>query len=159
MDDDFLINEPHEGEWIYVSAPRAHVNGTTEILNERITLTIRSRGWVVLDRGGEGDEDPRREVRRLEALRTADACVVDVSSRSEIVGAEIAIAVCSGRPVIVLEHESRPAAGFISALLDRSRLRRVIRYRDVDDCVDALSRTLEDLEWRQAVGHAAADAV
>jgi hypothetical protein len=158
MDADAPINEPHEGEWIYVSAPLAHLNGTAKALWEQVAVTIRSLGWTVLHRA-DGDDDLRDEARLLEALRTADACVFDVSSPSEIVGAEIATAVCSGRPVIALEHESHPAANFISALLDRSRLRTVIRYRDVDDCINALTRTLEDLEWRQAVGHAAADAV
>jgi hypothetical protein len=158
MDADAPTNEPHEGEWIYVSAPLTHLNGSAKALCEQITVTIRSLGWIVFHRA-DGDDDLRGERRLLEALRTADACVFDVSSPSEIVGAEIATAVCSGRPVIALEHESHPAATFISALLDRSRGRTLIRYRDVDDCIDTLTRTLEDVEWRRAVAHAAADAV
>jgi hypothetical protein len=158
MNTDAPINEPHEGEWIYVSVPLVHLNGIAKALCEQITVTIDSLGWIVLHRA-DSDEDLRGEARLLEALRTADACVFDVSSPSEIVGAEIATAVCSGRPIIALEHEAHPAANFISVLLDRSRLSRVIRYSGVDDCVSALTRTLEDLDWRQAVGHAAADAV
>jgi hypothetical protein len=157
MDADMQINEPSEGEWIYVSAPLAHLSGAAELLSERISLTIRSRGWLVLDRD-EDEPDTRREARRLEALRSADACVFDVSSPSEIVGAELATAVCSGRPIIALEHEAHPVGGFIAAVLDRSSLGIVIRYSGVEDCVDALSRVLVDQEWCRAVGRAAADA-
>jgi hypothetical protein len=44
------------------------------------------------------------------------------------------------------------------ALLESSDLPRVIRYKHADDCVQALTETLEDSAWLAAVGHAAADA-
>lgn len=159
MDSEPLINEPHEGEWIYVSAPLGHLNGTAHALSERIAATIYARGWTVVQpeqhaRTQEGD-GARGAARALEALRSADACLFDVSSSS--VGAEVATAVCAGRPVIALEHVDTPPPAIVAALLSDDPLPRVIRYTSVDECIEQLSQTLEDPVWRAAVSLAAAD--
>jgi len=152
-------NEPHEGEWIYVSAPLGHLNGTARVLAESIVSTISAHGWTVVrsvehpqpDHGG----DARAAARTLEALRSADACLFDVSSAT--VGAEVAAAVCAGRPVIALEHVDAPASGIVAALLRDGPLPRVIQYANVDACIEQLNRTLEDPVWLTAVSLAAAD--
>lgn len=48
MDVDAAIHEPPEGEWIYVSTPCAHLNGTAKALSEQIAVTIHDLGWTVL---------------------------------------------------------------------------------------------------------------
>src|SRR3954462_11956774 len=98
MDSEEMINEPHEGEWIYVSAPLAHLSGTAPALSEQIKVTIRDSGWTVLISDSEHRADDREIARRLEALRSADVCLFDVSSSS--VAPEVQEAVGAGRPVI-----------------------------------------------------------
>lgn len=159
MHSEDVPNEPHEGEWIYVSAPLGHLNGTARVLAASIASSICSHGWTVLrsiehpqpDHGGA----ERAAARTLEAVRSADACLFDVSSAA--VGAEVATAVCAGRPVIALEHVDAPASGIVAALLRDGPLPRVIRYATVDACIEQLNRTLEDPVWLSAVSRAAAD--
>ncbi|MEA2440133.1 MAG: hypothetical protein QOH76_1557 [Thermoleophilaceae bacterium] len=152
-----MLSEPYEGEWIYVSVPLAHLNGTARALSDQIKVTIRSRGWTVLssdiDAGTVVDE--RERARLHEALRSADACIFDVSSSS--VAPEMREAVDAGRPVIALEHVDNPPLDELTSLLDSSKVRRVIRYKDANWCVDELSETLRDPAWLAAVGFAAAD--
>ena len=156
MDSELLINEPHEGEWIYVSAPLGHLNGTAHALSESIAATIYARGWTVVRPEEPQDGDGARvATKALEALRSADACLFDVSSSA--VGAEVATAVCAGRPVIALEHVDTPPPPIVAALLCNNPLPRVIRYTNVNECVEQLSRTLEDPVWRASVSLAAAD--
>ncbi|HWH12176.1 MAG TPA: hypothetical protein VG165_13695 [Solirubrobacteraceae bacterium] len=159
MHSEDTTNEPHEGEWIYVSAPLEHLNGTARELSESIAKSICSHGWMVVGstertqshHGG----DARAAARTLEAVRSANACLFDVSSMA--VGAEVATAVCAGRPVIALEHVDAPASGIVAALLRDGPLPRVIRYANVDACIEQLNRTLEDPVWLAAVSLAAAD--
>jgi len=159
MQSEDMAKEPHEGEWIYVSAPLGHLNGTARAFSESIASSICLHGWTVVrstehaqqHHGGEA----RAAARTLEALRSADACLFDVSSVA--VGAEVATAVCAGRPVIALEHVDAPASGIVAALLRDGPLPRVIRYANVDACLEQLNRTLEDPVWLAAVSLAAAD--
>jgi hypothetical protein len=157
MDSDEMMAEPHEGEWIYVSAPLAHLNGTAQALSDQIKVTIRNRGWTVLSSDVDADIviDERERARLHEALRSADACLFDVSTSS--VASEVQEAVIAGRPVIALEHVDVPPSAELTALLDSSQVRRVIKYHDVNRCVNELSETLRDPAWLAAVGHAAAD--
>ena len=157
MDCEEMIDEPHEGEWIYVSAPLAHLNGTARALSDQIKFTIRSRGWTVLSSDTDAGTvvDERERARLHEALRSADACLFDVSSSS--VAPEMQEAVDAGRPVIALEHVDNPPADALTSLLDSSKVRRVIRYEDVNGCVNELSETLQDPAWLAAIGLAAAD--
>jgi hypothetical protein len=159
MDSVDMNSEPHEGEWIYVSAPLGHLNGTARNLAESIAKTISSCGWTVVQSAEpaqphDGDS-ARVAAKALEGLRSADACLLDVSSAA--VGAEVAVAVCAGRPVIALEHVDAPPSAIVAALLRDKSLQRVIRYATVEACLEQLSQTLEDPVWLAAVSLAAAD--
>jgi hypothetical protein len=143
-----MTNGPHEGEWIYVSAPFSHLNGTARALFDQVKHVICERGWTVL----AADDPGRGPSRRIAALRSADACLFDISCESATIGAEIATALCTGRPVIALEHEDSPASELITALVTHGEATRIIRYGQVDDCVAALGETLADPIWLEAVG-------
>lgn len=155
MDDgDTRATEPHEGEWIYVSAPLAHLNGSAARMADGIVAAMRTRGWEAFLAVPVDDE--RSTAARLEALRTADACVFDVSTPSADVGAEVATALGAGRPVVVLQDAVHPPSSFVAGLIARDVRARTIIYRDVADCLSALSKTLEDPGWIASVGDAAA---
>lgn len=149
-----MITEPCEGEWIYLSAPLAHLNGSAASMTDGIVAAMRARGWEAFLAAPVDDE--RSTAARLEALRTADACVIDVSSSSADVGAEVATALGAGRPVVALQDAVHPPSGFVAALIARDVRSRTIVYQDVDDCLSALGATLEDPRWIAAVGDAAA---
>jgi hypothetical protein len=136
------IQQTHEGEWIYISGAFAELGDI-----------VRSKGWLAI--GEEPAEDERRAAaRRVNALRTADACVIDVGADSFEVGAELATAVFSGRPVIALEDAERPTSTFVSELLSGKPGVRTVRYSSSDDRAEALSRTLDDPVWLSSMGQA-----
>ena len=89
------VEQAHEGEWIYVSGAVAHLGPI-----------IRAKGWLAIT-GEVEQNDPRTAARRVNALRTADACIIDVSKASIDVGAELATAVFAERPVIALQDSRR----------------------------------------------------
>jgi hypothetical protein len=157
MDSDDIPNGPHEGEWIYVSTPLGHLNGTARALADGIASAIFSRGWTVIQAQDQahpdGGDPTRAAVRALEALCSADACLFDVSSSAVTEDA----AVCAGRPVIALEHVDTPRSETIVALLRNRPLSRVIQYTTVNTCLEQLNQMLEDPAWLAAVSLAAAD--
>jgi hypothetical protein len=154
MDDtSATIGELHEGEWIYLSVPFEHLNGSAARMTEGVVATLHACGWPALI--GASIDGEWSTAARLEALRIADACVFDVSTPSADIGAEIAIAFGAGRPVIALEDAARPASRLIAGLIaDDSRTRTIV-YHDVDDCLAALADTLRDLTWMTAIGDGA----
>jgi len=133
--------EPHEGSWMYLST--AHGSS----LGEGVQKICRRHGWPVL----AASEQPAH--RRLQALRLADACIVEVSAFD---GArdDLAIAVTEGRPVIALhlqlDEDAWPAD---LAFADRAVQR--VSCREVDDCLAALDRVLGDEDWQEQVAQAA----
>jgi DNA-binding NarL/FixJ family response regulator len=153
MDHGTVTGGPHEGEWIYLSTPLAHLNGSAGRLTDGITATIRARGWLALTAGPA--DDRRSTAARLHALRTADACVFDVSTPSADIGAEVASAIHAGRPVIALQYADRPPSNLVRGMLEADGRARTIVYRDVEDCLTALHEALEDPNWIASVGDAA----
>jgi hypothetical protein len=85
---------------------------------------------------------------RLKPSVSADACLFDLNSPA--VGAGVATAVCAGRPVIVLEHVDIPPTETVAGLLRDAPPSRLIRYANVDACIDQLDRTLADPVWLAA---------
>jgi hypothetical protein len=134
--------EPHEGAWVYVSLPHG------EPLEGGVKETCRRHGWPVLTA-----RDERSEL-RLQALRLADACIVYVSSASPDAGAELAFALCEGRPVIALWSAIGMRAPLVEDILRTHPAVHQLRCDDVERCVDALDRVLGDPAWQQQVARA-----
>jgi nucleoside 2-deoxyribosyltransferase len=135
--------EPHEGAWMYVSLPQG------ERLQVGVRETCRRHGWPVVSANDELAD------RRLQALRLADACIVDISCASPDVGAELAFALCEGRPVIALRSEEGRSAPFVEEITREHPSVRQLSYEDVDGCLAALDSVLGDLVWQEQVAWAA----
>jgi hypothetical protein len=118
-------------------------------LEAGIRDTCRRHGWPVLAPSDQPAE------RRLQALRLADACIVDVSAASPDVGAELAFALCQGRPVITLRNEMASTAPFVEDIVRDHPAVRHLSYDDVKDCLTALDQVLGDLIWQEQVARAA----
>jgi hypothetical protein len=135
--------EPHEGAWVYVSLPHG------ERLENGVQETCRRRGWPVLAARSERSE------LRLQALRLADACIVHVSSASPDAGAELAFALCEGRPVIALWSALGTRAPLVEDILRTHPDVHQLRCDDVEGCIAALDRILGDPAWQRQVAQAA----
>lgn len=128
---------------MYVSLPH------DERLEDGVNETCRRHGWPVLTA-----RDERSDL-RLQALRLADACIVHVSSAGPDAGAELAFALCDGRPVIALWSAMGTRAPLIEDILQTHPAVHQLRCDDVEGCVAALDRVLGDPAWQQQVAWAA----
>lgn len=133
-----IPHDLHEGSWLYVSA---HVHPL-----DRVLAVCRSHGWSVIV--GSEELGPRR---RAQALRMADACIVDASTSWPHAEDELSLAVEQRRPVVVLcqtgcTTQSAPAG---------SDGVRELAYEDGEECARALDRLLMDPNWRRHVALAA----
>jgi hypothetical protein len=135
--------EPHEGAWIYVSLPHG------ELLEDGVTETCQRHGWPVLRARDELSE------LRLQALRLADACIVQVSSASTDAGAELAFALCEGRPVIALWNRMEMNAPLVEDIMLTHPAIHRLSCDDIEECVNALDRVLGDPVWQEQVARAA----
>lgn len=119
----------HEGSWLYVSA---HVEPL-----DRVRSVCRGHGWPVIV---GSDLDPAR---RAQALRLADACIVDAAAADEL-----ATAIAQQRPVVALRQAGSPPGERLDGVHE-------LPYGDHDECAEALGRLLADPDWRRHVAHAA----
>jgi hypothetical protein len=138
-----FLREPHEGMWIYVSLPHG------EPLGDGVAATCQRHGWPVL-----GARDERCEL-RLQALRLADACIVHLTSASPDAGAELAVALCEGRPVIALWSQTEMTTPLVEDIMLSHPAIYQLNCDDVEQCMDALDRILEDPAWQEQVARAA----
>ncbi len=135
--------EPHEGSWIYVSLPQG------EPLALGVMDACRRHGWPVV----AASDDPAD--RRLQALRLADACILDISGEGPDAGAELATALREGRPVIALRGAIAPCSPFLEDIARESSLLRQLSCDDTEECLTALDGVLADHAWQTQVARAA----
>jgi hypothetical protein len=136
-------HEPHEGVWMYVSVPPG------EQLEHAVNETCRRHGWPVVS------ATSRTTQRRLQALRLADACIVDISSATADAGAELAFALCEGRPLIAFRSASETNAPLVEDLLRDHPAVHQLSRDDLAECVAALDSLLGDPAWHEQVARAA----
>jgi hypothetical protein len=122
--------ELHEGSWFYVSASVQPLDS--------VLAACRRHGWPVV----VGSDDLGAG-RRIQALRLADACIVDLSTSSPEVEEELTVALRERRPVIALRSARVPS-------LDRPDVRE-LSFRDGADCRRQLDRLLTDPSWQRDV--------
>jgi len=131
---------------MYVSLPHG------ERLEEGVKEACRRHGWPVLAAAGEPVG------RRLQALRLADACIVYISSSaSPDAGAELAWALCEGRPVIVFRSGMGISAPLVEDIMRDHPSVRQLSCDDVEECMVALDGVLSDPAWQEQVARAAPD--
>jgi hypothetical protein len=135
--------EPHEGAWMYVSLPQG------EPFALGVAEACRRHGWPVVAATDEHAD------RRLQALRLADACIVDISGDTSDAGAELAFALCEGRPVIALRSTRAPSSPFIEDIARDHPAVRQLSYDDPEECLAALDGVLGDRAWQTQVARAA----
>lgn len=127
---------------MYVSVPPG------EQLEYAVNETCRRHGWPVVSAAGRPTE------RRLQALRLADACIVDISSATADAGAELAFALCEGRPVIAFRGKSETHAPLVEDLLREHPAVRQLSGDNVTECAAALDSLLSDPAWQEQVAQA-----
>jgi hypothetical protein len=136
-------HEPHEGLWMYVSLP------SDEQLEGAVNDMCRRHGWPVVTAAD------RPTQRRLQALRLADACIVHVSPATPDAEAELAFALCEGRPVIAFRSALETNAPLVDDLLRDHPAVHQLSCDDVAECVAALDGLLGDPVWQEQVAQAA----
>lgn len=95
---------------------------------------------------------PYEVFRRDEAaLLSGDAVVAFLDEPSLGVGAEVAIAVANGRPVIGLCHEQTPVSRFLIGLIETGRVGTIIRYKQLEDSGTAIIECLNRASTGQRV--------
>jgi hypothetical protein len=136
--------EPHEGAWIYVSARSG------QPLQSVVHVTCRRHGWPVL----AADEVPSAQ--STQALRLADACILDISPNGpDSGGADLALALREGRPVIALSGAPAKRAPRVEELMRTHPGVRQLSCDDIGECAAALDRLLGDPAWQRQVALAA----
>lgn len=135
-------HELHEGNWLYVSAHIQPADNDRDMLDS-VLAVCRGNGWPVI----VGDHEMSPE-RRAQALRLADACIVNVTVSSAEVEVEISLALGECRPTIALRRSAQPAATSIAHGHDAFH---ELRFRDRDECVQALEQLLMDPDWQRRV--------
>ncbi len=144
--------EPDESSWVYLAARCGDTAAGERALARSLSDVCEGFGFAVF---AGGDDRMESSDAWLEALRHAEICVIELSASSAIVGAELAVACCSGRPLVTLRrHEEETPAALRAMLADHPGAREVA-FDDPAECTEKLRRLLGDPAWQQLVRHAA----
>jgi hypothetical protein len=127
---------------MYLSLP----NG--EEFHAGVHEACRRHGWPVF----AASEEPAG--RRLQALRFADACILDISIAGSDAGAELAFALCEGRPVIALRSDTASSTPLLDELTREHPRVRQVNYWGLNDCLAALEGVLSEERWQEQVARA-----
>jgi 2'-deoxynucleoside 5'-phosphate N-hydrolase len=119
-------------------------------LYERLAGACRAAGWDAYV--PHQHADPVRDAhlsnldvaeRDLDHVTASDALVAYVGEPSLGVGAEVAIALRAGKRVLVVAEADRRVSRFLLGLIElHPSQAQVCRYRDVDEAVAWITRTL-----------------
>jgi hypothetical protein len=99
------------------------------------------------------DEGP--SARFTQALRLADACILDISANGPDSGSDLALALREGRPVIALSGAPAKRAPHVEELIRTHPGVPQLSCQDIGECAAALDRLLGDPAWQRQVALAA----
>jgi hypothetical protein len=146
------VVEPDESAWVYLAARRGDTAAGQEAFARRLSDVCVGFGFAVFP-GGDDRAGPSGAW--LEALRHAEVCVIELSAASAIVGAELAVACCSGRPLVTLRRHQEETPAALRAMLADHPATREVAFEDPAECTEKLRRLFGDPAWQQLVRHAA----
>jgi hypothetical protein len=146
------VVELDESAWVYLAAPRGDTAVSREAFARHLSDVCEGFGFAVFP----GGED-RTELSGtwLEALRNAEICIIELSASSAIVGAELAVACCSGRPLVTLRRSAEETPAALRAMLADHPGAREVAFDDVAECTEKLRQLFGDPTWQRLVRHAA----
>jgi hypothetical protein len=90
----------------------------------------------------------------VDAVKHAEICVIDVGAASVVAGAELAMAYCSGRPLVALRARDEPLPPALASLTEHHDAVREVIFTDAEDCVAQLGAVLGDPSWQAIVRRA-----
>ncbi len=85
-------------------------------------------------------------LRDVEWIKIADILIAEVTQVSLGVGYEIGFAESIGKKIICLYREKEGKR--LSAMIDGNENVKVIRYKEVNDVLEKLNETIEELRWK-----------
>jgi hypothetical protein len=137
--------EIDESSWVYLGAHHAQSRvGSEQSFAHVLAEACERSGFAVYT----SNTDVGAE-HWVEALRHAELCVIDVGPRSALSGAELAMAFCSGRPLLALRFRDDPPPVALAGIIENHSAAREIVFDDATDCVAQLSQVLSDPAWQQ----------
>ena len=108
--------EMDESASVYLAAHHRDIDaGSAVSFGELLADTCERFGFVVYRTAAcdaEAEVDPPHWV---DAVRHAEVCVIDLGAASAIAGAELAMAYCSGRPLVALRARDEPVPAALAA--------------------------------------------
>lgn len=131
-----------ESTWLYMAAPPegdGFADAMTDLCN--------AAGWGVYR--PEGRAAGLRQ--RLDALRHADAVIIDLSAENSQTVADLAAARDAGRPILALQSARRKAQAELCDLLDGYDRAVVLAWSDPHECLRLAGETLTATSWRALV--------
>jgi hypothetical protein len=155
------LPEIDESAWVYLAAHhRDEEVHAAEPFAKLLADTCERFGFAVFPTASAGDESEARAPHWFDAVKHAELCVIDLGAGSAVAGAELAMAYCSGRPVVALRAEDEPLPAGLEAITAQHEAVREVVFADAADCVAKLQDVFADPAWQATVRtSAASDAI
>ncbi|HEV2755077.1 MAG TPA: hypothetical protein VG318_04795 [Actinomycetota bacterium] len=147
-------DDAHEGDWFYVSAATESSDDAVGLVTG-IARVVQASGRIPLSADGISSATRASRGESEEAVRFAQALIVDVTATSDSVETIVRCALAHDRPIIALRRDGASAGDAVLAELETRDRARVIRYRGTEDCLEQLERTLADHRFWRLVADAA----